>query len=263
MRDDVDAVVDGGLRVLLIEDVHRDPEPLLVRFVDDRAPRRLVHVVRRAVDVELDQVRVQVGQPVDAGARFLGRLADCVQPRGVQPRPVETGMILFLHQLEAFGLVGPRRAEAHRARDAVVGVHPQPADEVVAHRHWRVRGHVQMRVRVDEAGHDRLAGSVNALGACRNHHRCRRADCRDAAVGDDERAAIDRRAAGAVDDARVGKGHRSAAGRRLGRRRRRGERRSGEHRARHEHDQAKNVTNHEGLLACSIFNPRSAIASAM
>ena len=67
----------------------------------------------------LIDVRVQVGQPIDARARFLRRLADGVEPRRVQPRAIETGAILLLHQLESLELVGLRRAEADGARHAV------------------------------------------------------------------------------------------------------------------------------------------------
>ena len=48
-----------------------------------------------------------------------GVLPIALSPARVEPRAIEAGVILLLHQLEAFELVGRRRAQTHRARHAV------------------------------------------------------------------------------------------------------------------------------------------------
>ena len=61
-----------------------------------------------------------------------------------------------------------------------------------------------VRVRVDDAGDDRLAGDVDAPRAGRHAHRARRADGDDAVALDDDGAVLD-------DRRRRGAGHRDEA----------------------------------------------------
>src|SRR5207253_11188522 len=60
--------------------------PYTTLFRSDRAPRRTVHVVRGVVDVELDHVRVEIGEPIDAGPRLFRRFADGETPEEARDR---------------------------------------------------------------------------------------------------------------------------------------------------------------------------------
>ncbi len=74
VREDVHLLVQQPLGILQIEQVRRDPEPPLVRLLDERAVHLRRHVHRTAGDVDLDDVGLLIGVAVDGRAGFLCRL---------------------------------------------------------------------------------------------------------------------------------------------------------------------------------------------
>ena len=73
----------------------------------------------------------------------------------------------------------------------------------------------EMSVGVDDRGHDRLAGEVDARRARRQRDVTLTADARELVVLDDERAVVDRRAVVAGNQARAFEEHRSGSRTRL------------------------------------------------
>ena len=117
--------------------------------------------------------------------------------------------LLVMH-LDAFDSVV---AEALERGDAILSVEPQLLDDLLTQWQLLVPG-TEVPMGIDEPGHDGFSRHVDWRGPGGDPNGGGRADRIDAAIGDDDRRLVERRAAGAVDHPPAGQDH-GAIGRRL------------------------------------------------
>ena len=167
----VDAGPQQPLRVVEREDVRGHPQTALVRLVDDRPYRSgvsFLYLPVAVVDPDLDDVDLLRGELLHGLAAFVGVVdpvrrvrASRLRHRDAAARGEEPGRArqrLRAHLERALAGVLP---EAHRRAHAVVGAAPQVLGE-------RLPRLAEMRVRVDDRGHDRLPGQATR-GRPRRH----------------------------------------------------------------------------------------------
>ena len=139
------------------EDVRRCPQTAHVRLVDEAGHCLAGHRIFAALHVELDAVHATVGKLVHGLARLVWRLVGPgARAGGVDARAVEIDLVLLVTQRDDFKQVVLPLSQAHHRRDTVVGVHLEPPDKVVPHRHG-VGEVLDVPVGVDDAWHDGLA----------------------------------------------------------------------------------------------------------
>jgi hypothetical protein len=207
-----------------------DEHPVLVRLVDDRVvdlgrqlrvrAAAIVHPDLHLPDV-LRRERLH-GRPRFGGGRDLvhhvqrGR-GDAQHGVGTAARRREAGhediprgrreLPCLLILLNPQRLIGGAAADRLRGADAVECLALQMVEHVLRRVIRRAPARVALvadvHVHVDHRGHDGLPRQIHARGAGGNGDRARAADGEDAAVLDDERAALDRRARVAEDQPRA------------------------------------------------------------
>ena len=94
-------------------------------------------------------------------------------------------------------------SQAHHRRHTVVGVHLQPPDEVVTHRHC-FGDVLDVSMGIDEARHHRLPSQVH--GGRPGRHLHPGSGHRDAALADEDGTVLDRRLGGWAGEATSGAG---------------------------------------------------------
>src|SRR5262245_60598832 len=167
MRERVKPGAHESLRIVHVEDVRCDPQPAVVRLIDDGAILRGSHLLDLAlalVDPDFDDVSPVRGVllnrltgfclTVDLERRATRLGSGDALSRAEEARGAGNNLVA---QAEKFKVVG---AKTQRGTDAEISALFQVPYEPVASR-------AEMGVRVNDHRHHGLAGEIHALGAGR------------------------------------------------------------------------------------------------